>query len=147
MKKLRRWWLINKVIITGHIVKNIEIFNEKVGKFTIAVQRDFKNPDGNYDTDFLNCIVFKPTDFQTSNLLRGTKVLVDGRIQVSVYEKDQKKHYSTDIIVNRIEILSKPQNTSQNANKAPINPYQDFSEKVESDIGQQIQIEDEDLPF
>ena len=64
-----------------------------------------------------------------------------------MYEKDQKKHYSTDIIVNKVEILSKPQNTSQNANKQPINPYQDFSEKVESDIGQQIQIEESDLPF
>ena len=138
---------MNKVLLTGHIVKNIEIFNEKVGKFTIAVQRDYKNPDGDYDTDFLNCVLFTPTDFLTNNLLRGTKVLVDGRIQVSVYEKGQKKHYSTDIIVNKVEILSKPQNTSQNANKQPINPYQDFSEKVESDIGQQIQIEESDLPF
>ena len=138
---------MNKVLLTGHIVKNIEIFNEKVGKFTIAVQRDYKNPDGDYDTDFLNCVLFTPTDFLTSNLLKGTKVLVEGRIQVSTYEKDQRKHYSTDIIVNKVEILSKPQNTSQNANKPPINPYQDFSEKVESDIGQQIQIEESDLPF
>lgn len=138
---------MNKVLLTGHIVKNIEIFNEKVGKFTIAVQRDFKNPDGNYDTDFLNCIVFKPNDFQTANLLRGTKVLVDGRIQVSVYEKDQKKHYSTDIIVNRIEILSKPQNTSQKANNAPINEYKDMSINTESDIGVQIEISPEELPF
>ena len=92
-------------------------------------------------------MVFKPNDFQTANLLRGTKVLVDGRIQVSVYEKDQKKHYSTDIIVNRIEILSKPQNASQKANKAPINEYKDMSINTESDIGVQIEISPEDLPF
>ena len=92
-------------------------------------------------------MVFKPNDFQTANILRGSKVLVEGRIQVSTYEKDQKKHYSTDIIVSRIEILSKPQNTSQKANKAPINEYKDMSINTDSDIGTQIRIEDEDLPF
>lgn len=137
---------MNKIIITGHVVKDIEIFNDKVGKFSVGVQRQFKNQNGEYDTDFLNCVVFNATDYVKQNLTKGTKVLVDGSIQTSVYDdKKGNKHYSTDIIVNRIEILKKSENISQKANKPPINPYQDFSEKVESDIGQQIQITEDDL--
>lgn len=112
------------------------------------MQRAYKNAKGEYETDFLNCVAFNTTDYVKQNLTKGTKILVEGSIQTSVYDdKKGNKRYSTDIIVNRVEILKKSENTSQNANKTSINPYQDFSEKVESDIGQQIQIDESELPF
>lgn len=139
---------MNKVFITGHLTKDIEIFNEKVGKFSIGVQRAYKNEKGEYDTDFFNCVAFNTTDYVKQNLTKGTKILVEGSIQTSVYDdKKGNKHYSTDILVHRIEILKKNENTSQKANKGAINEYQDMSIKTESDIGEQIRITDEDLPF
>lgn len=138
---------MNKVIISGRVVNNIEIFNEKVGKFTLAVQRDYKNQNGEYEADFLNCIVFNPTEYQTSNLLKGVKITVDGKIQTSTYDKGNEKHYSTDIIVNRIEYHSKPQNTPQEPKEAPINEFQDMKFTTKFDTEGQIEIKDSDLPF
>ena len=51
---------MNKIIVTGRLTKNVEIYETqsqtKVAKFTLAVNRDFKNPNGTYDTDFFNCV-------------------------------------------------------------------------------------------
>jgi single-strand DNA-binding protein len=81
-------------------------------------------------------------------MLKGTMVSVEGRIQTSNYtDKKGNKVYSTDIIVERIQILKKTQNTPQNENKRVINEYQDMSIKTESDLGEQLKITEDDYPF
>lgn len=104
---------MNKIFLTGNTTKDIEIVeNDKVklGKFTIAVSRPYKNVDGSYDSDFLNCIVFNASDYIKNNLTKGTKIAVEGSVQTRTYEVEGQKKYSTDIIVNKIEILTKKDN-------------------------------------
>lgn len=141
---------MNKVILTGNLTKDIELTQVKdliIGKFTLGVQKQTKNKDGNYDTDFLNCVVFNPGEYIQNNSLKGVKVLVEGRIQTKQYEKEGKNHYSTDIIVERIEILKKTQSTPQNENKGVNNPYQEFGTQFEFG-NHQVEVDnDSSLPF
>lgn len=139
---------MNKVFITGHITKDANITktnNIEIAKYTLAVQRTIKNKEGNYDTDFLNCVSFNPSDYVKDNLIKGTKLLVEGRIQTGKYTDEKGvNHNVTDIIVERIEILKKSENKPQESNN---NPFEEFGQQFE--IGEQIQIEEdtEGLPF
>ena len=135
---------MNKVILTGHIVKDIEI-KDKLGKFTLAVKRPYKNSEGNYDSDFLNCILFNATDYIKQNLIKGTHISLEGRIQTRTYEIEGNKRYVTEILTERVEILKKVENEP---NKAETNPYKDMGAKVDYEFKQQeINLSDDEYPF
>ena len=135
---------MNSINIIGRITKDIEIFKDTIGKISIAVPREYKNIDGNYDTDFFDVVVFNVSDYLKDRLKKGTLISVVGRLQNNTYEKEGKKHSTTNIIANKIQILSKQENPPKTEEN---NPYKEFSAKTESSIGEQIQIEDSDLPF
>lgn len=135
---------MNKVILTGHIVKDIEI-KDKIGKFTIGVKRAYKNSDGNYDSDFLNCVIFNATDYIKENITKGTHISLEGRIQTRTYEIEGNKRHVTEIITERIEILKRVEKTE---NKAQENPYKEMGTKVDYEFKQQeINLSDDEYPF
>lgn len=142
---------MNKCILTGHITKDANITktnNIEIAKYALAVQRTIKNKEGNYDTDFLNCVSFNPSDYVKDNLIKGTKLLVEGRIQTGKYTDEKGVNRNvTDIIVERIEILKKSENKPEEAKESTKNPFEEFGQQFE--IGEQIQIEEdtEGLPF
>lgn len=132
---------MNKVIISGNLTKDIEVIENdkiKLGRFTVAVTKPFKNINGEYESDFFNCIVFNANDYLKTNLTKGTKALVDGYLQNRSYEIEGNKKYVTEIIVNKIEVY-----------KTKTNPYEEFgnSIKTESKIDEQLSITDDDMPF
>lgn len=140
---------MNKVIISGNLTRDVELTKANdllIGKFSLGVSRTTKNKDGNYESDFLNCVVFNPGEYIQNNLLKGVRVLVEGRIQTKQYEKDGKNHYSTDIIVERIEILKKSENAPKTEEKAPNNPYEEFGKQFETKQ-QTFEEDSEGLPF
>lgn len=132
---------MNSINIIGRTTKDIEMFNENMGKISIAVSRPYKNLNGEYETDFFDCVIFNAASEYIKNIKKGTLVSIEGRLQNSSFEKDGRKYTSTNIIVNRIQVLVKPQPKE--------NPYETFgnSIKTESNIGEQIQIDDSELPF
>ena len=131
---------MNKVILNGNLTKDIEVIeknNISLGKFTLAVLRPYKNANGEYESDFLNCVVFSANDYIKNNLKKGAKILLDGMIQTKSYEVEGTKRYSTDIVVNKIEILTKKE--EDNLDK--------LTTKTDFDKTGQIQISEEDYPF
>lgn len=139
---------MNKVILIGRIPKDIEsklTTNQKqYCMFSLAVQREFKNPDGEYDSDFINCKAFGNTAELLSNYCRkGDRISVEGRIQNNNYEKDGKKIYSTEIIVEKIGFLEPKKTTAkqetQKQQEVVEDPFKDFADEIE--------ISDDDLPF
>lgn len=100
---------MNKSILTGNLVRDIDVAISKtgtvIGKFTLAVARPMKKGE----TDFINCIAFGKTAETMSNYLgKGSKVLVEGRIQTGSYDaKDGTKRYTTDVVVEKFEFLDK----------------------------------------
>lgn len=138
---------MNKIILSGNITKDLEIRSTgtiEVASGSIAVSRTYKNKEGNYDTDFFNIVIFKPSEYVKS-ITKGTKVLLDGEIRNRTYE-DKKTHenrHITEILVNRIEVFKKQDNKEENIQEEiPQNITTEYKNE-DSDI----QLTDSDLPF
>lgn len=105
---------MNKVILAGRLVKDPEAKYTQNGtvytRFTLAVNRRFSKEPA---ADFLPIITWnKVAEICGNNLVKGSQVLVEGRIQLNVYEKDGKKQYAIEIIGDNVEFLgSKPKST------------------------------------
>ena len=104
--------MLNNVILVGRLTQNPEIIEiedgKKVTTVILAVNRNFKNADGIYDTDFIRCILWNSVASTTTEYCRvGDVIGVKGRLQTSKYEDENKKtHYITDVIAERVTFLS-----------------------------------------
>lgn len=126
----------------GRLVKDIEITEKndiKLGRFTIAINRNWKNADGNYESDFINCILFNANDYVKNNLKKGTQVSIEGRIQTRTYEVNGTKKYSTDIIVNRVNTLQKVENKG--------GTYEVLDKHTKTNTQEMFEYTDDDLPW
>ena len=103
--------MLNQVVLVGRLVKDPELVetesNKKMTRITIAIPRSFKNMDGEYETDFVNCILWDAVAKNTVEYCKkGDIVGIKGRIQSSVVEKDNEKKYYFDVIAERVTFLS-----------------------------------------
>ncbi|MBQ6547298.1 MAG: single-stranded DNA-binding protein [Bacilli bacterium] len=141
---------MNVVVLIGRIIKDIEVrYTEKdlaVSNFTIAVRKDYKNVNGEYESDFINCVSFgNISEYLNKYANKGDLVAVKGRIQTRNYEdKEGNKRYITEVFVDKTTLLSSRKNTQQETNE-----YKDASVKTETNAldSLDIKIEDSDLPF
>ena len=79
----------------------------KVATISLAIPRSFKNAEGGYDTDFVDCILFDSIAENTSEYCRkGDIVGVKGRVQSRVVEKDKKTEFLNEIIAEKVTFLS-----------------------------------------
>lgn len=113
---------MNKAILIGRTTKEVELTQTasgvSVAKFNLAVQRKFKNGDGEYETDFLNIVVWRNTaEFCKKYVKKGDRIGVVGSIQVRSYEtQNGEKRYVTEIVADEIELLS-PKEKSEEQEK------------------------------
>lgn len=103
---------MNEIILTGRLTKDPEVryttTQKVVTTFAVAVNRDVKNAEGNYETDFFNCVVWgKQAELAGNTLKKGSKILLTGRVQNRSYESNGEKKYFTEVIINRFEYLDK----------------------------------------
>lgn len=102
---------MNKIILSGNLCKDMDLkyYGDKhCLKNSIAVRRDFKNKNGEYDTDFYNFTVWgKQAEFINQYAVKGNSILLSGKILNNNYEKDGRTVYATDVQVESIEILTK----------------------------------------
>ena len=122
--------MANLVILKGRLTRDPEIRftqtnNTKVAAFGIAVNRKFKNQEGNYDADFFNCTAFGASaNFIEKYFKKGQEALVQGRIQNRSWDDENgQKHFATDIIVEAIEFCgskSQTEDEPENVNQAEL---------------------------
>ncbi len=144
---------MNKVILSGRICKDIELryttSNKAVIQNTIAVRNNYKNENGEYDSQFINIVVWKETaEILSKYAMKGSKILIEGRIANRSYDKqDGTKAYVTEVIVERLELIdtakeqSKPavEETSKQVQPKPqTDPFAEFGD---------ITVTMDDLPF
>ena len=103
--------MLNQVVIAGRLVSDPEIIttesNKKKTLVTVAVPRSYKNLDGNYETDFIRCVLWNGIAESTCEYCKkGDIVGVKGRLQTSNYEKDGDKKYVMDVIAEKVSFLS-----------------------------------------
>lgn len=106
---------MNKVILIGRTTKQVETRSTSSGKqvatFTLAVDRDFKNAQGEKEVDFIPCVVWgKLADVCEKYVIKGKQIAVAGRIQTRNYEdKNGQRRYITEIIVSDLQLLGSRQ--------------------------------------
>ena len=103
---------MNIVCLRGRLAKEVEVRFTQSGKavsnFTIAVNRSTKNDKGEYDADFINCVVFnKSAEFMQKYTNKGDMIEIVGQLQVSNYQdKDGNSRYKIEVIIDKIELIS-----------------------------------------
>lgn len=146
---------MNKVMLIGRITKNIELKSTPNGKevadFSIAVKRNYKNQNGEYEADFINCISFgKTAELLGKYTKKGDQIAIEGRINTRNYEnKEGKKVYITEILVENIMFLeTKNAQKSENIVQKQLDPYETFGEAIEhKGTITTEEIDDMSLPF
>lgn len=103
--------MLNQVVLVGRLTRDVIVNKSdkgiKVATVSLAIPRSFKNADGVYDTDFVDCVAFDNIAANTSEYCsKGDIVGIKGRIQSRVIENDDKKEYATDIVCEKITFLS-----------------------------------------
>ena len=133
---------INKWNGIGRLVRDPELryLQSGVGicTFTIAVDRRFKNAQGERETDFIQIKTFKQlAELCANHLAKGKLAGVSGALQISPYnDKDGNKKYSTDIIADEVQFLSpRDSNPSETANNST------------SSFGHEVNVDDSEIPF
>lgn len=139
---------MNKVILLGRLTRDAETRYSQgangsfaTSRFSLAVDRRFKRDGDEQTADFINCVAFgKTAEFLEKYGTKGTKFVVEGRIQTGSYtDKNGNKVYTTDVVVENIEFAeSKGNNAPQDAPKP--RPDADGFVSIPDGI-------DEELPF
>lgn len=108
---------MNYVTLTGRIATDLEIKEigeTKIINFNIAVKRNFKNSNDEYETDFIRCVVFNKTAERLNEYTKkGDIIGVNGRLQVSTFEKNEEKRTSYEVVVNDLYFLTSKGNSNE----------------------------------
>lgn len=139
---------MNKAELVGRLTRDPEIRYTQgenasaIARFCIAANRRFKNTDGNYEADFINCVAFgKSAEFIEKYFNKGMAIGITGRIQTGSYtNKDGIKVYTTDVVVEEAEFVESKNNSNNVVNKAT-------SESVDGFMNIPDEVQDEGLPF
>lgn len=119
---------MNKIILAGRLTRDAEIRytsgaeQTAIARMSIAVDRRYKK-DGAPSADFFNLVAFgKLADFFGQYGWKGTKFIIEGRLQSGSYEKDGKKVYTVDVVVESAEFAESKKSSEKNSdnnNPAP----------------------------
>ncbi|MBE6146738.1 MAG: single-stranded DNA-binding protein [Firmicutes bacterium] len=155
---------MNKVFLIGRLTRDPELrytsSNIASATFSIAVNRNFTNQNGEREADFINIVVWRKQAENVKNYLtKGSQVAIDGRIQTRSYDgQDGQKRYVTEVIADNIQFLdSRSGASSTGMSQSNPSPY-DFASQVPpattdissdpfADFGSSIEISDDELPF
>ena len=104
--------MLNRVVLIGHLTKDPELRTASndisVTSFTIAVDRNFNNQQGEKETDFIPVVAWrKLADTCAKYLAKGRLVAVSGRMQVRSYEGKEGKRYITEVVADEVQFLER----------------------------------------
>lgn len=144
--------MINSVALTGRLTRDPELkytqSGAAVASFSLAVDRNFTNQQGERETDFIECVVWRKAAEQLANTVhKGNLIGIEGRIQTRNYENQQgRRVYVTEVAVDSFSYLEsksagqqqqRPAQQTTRANTQAQAPQQDSG----------LSLSDDDLPF
>ncbi|EJF1304314.1 single-stranded DNA-binding protein, partial [Staphylococcus pseudintermedius] len=112
--------MLNRVVLVGRLTKDPEFRTTpsgvSVATFTLAVNRNYKNKNGEQQADFINCIVFRKQAENVNNYLsKGNLAGVDGRLQSRSYENQEgRRIFVTEVICDSVQFLESKNNNQSN---------------------------------
>lgn len=152
--------MLNRTVLVGRLTRDPDLRYVGDGKpvvsFTIAVNRTFKNQNGETEADFINCVAWRNAENIAKFLKKGSMAGVDGRLQTRNYEDNNgRRVFVTEVNVESVQFLDpkgsgqadsrqqgsagRNQSSGQQGNSFPDDPF--------ANEGKPIDILDEDLPF
>ena len=164
--------MINNVVLVGRLTRDPELKYTASGNatatFSLAVNRNFTNAEGEREADFINCVIWrKPAETLANYAHKGTLLGVTGRIQTRNYENQQgQRVYVTEVVAENFQLLeSKNSNSSQyksdtgvsnenkgnyakkNQNATQTNLGASPMDKYDDPFNSSVGISDDSLPF
>lgn len=103
--------MLNQIVLVGRLTRDISVYKSEKGKkvatISLAIPRSFKNMEGNYDTDFIDCVAFENIAENAAEYCgKGDIVGVKGRVQSRILEKENEKVYLMEIIAEKVTFLT-----------------------------------------
>ncbi len=110
--------MLNQIVIVGRLVRDPELRQTEGGKkvtnITLAVPRSYKNSNGEYETDFIDCVLWTGIAENTSEYCKRGDILgVKGRVQTRAFEQDEKKKFVTEVVAEKVSFLSPSHNKEE----------------------------------
>lgn len=143
---------MNNISLTGRATREIELRYTPSGKAisngNIAVQRKFKNAEGEYDADFIDFIAWGKTgELMAEHIKKGEHFGLTGELQTRIWEKnDGTKVKVTEVNVTSFDFPVRPK-VSQASQNTSTGQYEKPSDDPFANDGKPIDISDDDLPF
>ena len=111
---------MNKVSLIGRVTKDIELIStqsdKSIARFTLAVNRRTKDKE----SDFISCIAWNKTaEVMSQYVKKCNRIGITGHIQTGSYEKDGKKVYTTDVVVEELDFIEKKDESYETAQPTP----------------------------
>src|SRR5690625_4555276 len=147
-KNIREVTKLNRTVLVGRLTNDVDLRytsnGKAVGNFILAVNRPFKNAQGEQEADFIRCQAWgKQAENLANYMKKGSQIGIDGRIQTGSYQdKDGKTVYTTDVVADNVQFLE-----SRNHSEKPDNQVENKKTQTFENEGTQIDIGDDDLPF
>ncbi|EGO2832047.1 single-stranded DNA-binding protein, partial [Enterococcus faecalis] len=154
--------MMNNVTLIGRPTKDPDLrytaSGTAVATFTLAVNRNYTNQNGDRETDFINCVIWrKPAETLANYVRKGTLIGISGRLQTRNYENQQgQRVYVTEVIVENFYLLesrsqaeAREQKQKTTQNSTTNNQFSSTASNVDNNDpfnGNPIDISDDDLP-
>lgn len=153
--------MINRSVLVGRLTRDPELRytngGAAVATFTIAVNRQFTNQNGEREADFISCVIWRKAAENLTNFThKGSLIGIDGHIQTRNYENQQgTRIYVTEVVVDNFSLLESRAESEhhQSANSNGHSSNNSNNRKYDNNQNQygnnsgQIDITDNDLPF
>ena len=146
--------MINNLTLIGRLTKDVELkytpANQAVAQFTLAVNRTFKNANGERESDFINCVIWrKPAENFANFAKKGALIGITGRIQTRNYENQQgQRVYITEVIAENFQML---ESRNQQQGQQQAQPQQATQQQAKQPDpfagGAPTSLNDDSLPF
>ena len=154
---------MNKIILIGRLTKDPEFkileSGNSAARFTLAVNRNYKNKNGEVDADFFDVTAWNTKAVVIAKYVKKGNLLgVAGRVELNKVEKeDGSKKYYTQVILDELDLLEKkpkeeiPLPSEPYTETPSYTPVEEKQEEPVSDpfaeFGEQVSLSDDDLPF
>ena len=146
---------MNNVSLVGNLTRDPEYSHTQGSdiafcRFTVACQRKYKDANGQYPADFINCVAWRGTaDFIHRYFIKGNRIGICGTIQTRTYDaQDGSKRYVTEVLAEEVEFVGPRQDSQQGSTPPPPPPPPSQPAAQQTSMNDFTEVDDDDeLPF
>ena len=148
--------MLNKIFLQGRLVADPELRHTQSGipvaSFRIAVDRDYKNQNGEKETDFINIVAWRGIgEFVSRYFYKGRMAIVVGQLQIREYtDRDGNRRYATEVVANNIYFGDSKKDSSTGNNNTGQESYSNYGPPdggVGNGAFSELTDDDGELPF